>query len=220
MPIFRKNTERVLFVHIPKTAGVSVTHWFIKNYWYVTNFSFFSHDKKLMIDNFGIHTVPLEGVQKQNVSPQHVEAKIYSQWGAFTSAFVIVRHPIDRLFSELKYRYTAYLSTGQLKEDSESVFQSFVHNHIDRMLDLATTTHSINDNHFRPQTDFLAQNVKIIRFEDDWKSFIKNMYNLKSPIPHYNNLSKFKYQVKLNDKLYHKVIDFYKKDFKTLGYKL
>jgi len=222
MPIFYKNRKRVLFVHIPKTAGLSVSHWFIENYWYATNFSVHgSGDTKVLFDKFGIHSIPVEGIQKKGVTPQHMHAEIFSQWGAFSSAFVIVRHPLTRLLSELKYYYIVHLNNNNHLEDTEKNFIEFSFQYIDRVLNLVKQNPSVQDNHIRPQVDFLAKNLKILKFEDNWIETIAKDYDLKTPIPRLNYTREqpfHKYTLPFKNGILDDIIKFYRKDFEILNY--
>ena len=87
MPLFEKNGEKVLFVHIPKTGGSSIEAALEK----ITSMTFFSHN-------------PPEGLV---VCPQHLQVgAIRSLLGAkgWHWSCAIVRDPYDRLESEYFYR--------------------------------------------------------------------------------------------------------------------
>lgn len=82
MPIFdHKEIGRVLFIHIPKTAGSSVEKW-------LQDSGHYCHKVH--------HTLPM--------SHQHATKDIYSKWGHFDYKFAIVRDPLTRFISALAYR--------------------------------------------------------------------------------------------------------------------
>ena len=82
MPIFNHPTKgRVLFIHIPKTAGSSINEW---------------------LRNAGYKLDKL--VSWSGWDHQHAPKKIYDTWGSFDYKFAIVRHPLDRFVSALGFR--------------------------------------------------------------------------------------------------------------------
>lgn len=82
MPIFNHPDKgRVLFVHIPKTAGSSVEQWLRD--------AGFTLEK---INHWSGH------------NHQHATREVYEGWGDFDYKFAIVRHPLDRFVSALGFR--------------------------------------------------------------------------------------------------------------------
>lgn len=82
MPIFNHKTKgRVLFIHIPKTAGASIEMWLRE--------AGYELDK---INNWSgsLH--------------QHAPREEYEKWGDFDYKFTIVRHPMDRFVSVLGFK--------------------------------------------------------------------------------------------------------------------
>ena len=138
MPIFRFENRILLFVHIPKTGGTSV--------------------ETMLKDAGGVEALRRSAqVPGLPCTPQHFHAEIIGQLvpvSFYDYAFTIVRNPFDRLVSEFKMRV---LDAGR-----DLSFDAWV----DRILARYSKNPFANDNHVRPQTEFLFDNVQIFRFED------------------------------------------------------
>ncbi|MEM1267696.1 MAG: sulfotransferase family 2 domain-containing protein [Pseudomonadota bacterium] len=140
MPVFYRNKgPKVLFVHIPKTGGTYLSDLFMANGYE----RYFWHGRPASIGCF--------------VSPQHLHREVYEtvfNVAAFDWTFVTVRHPLDRLLSEFRSRNSKNgVAFGDWMTRVERRF------HIDR---------SFQDNHFRPQVDFLTDGLEILRNEVDY----------------------------------------------------
>lgn len=141
MPIFKKNGQRAFFIHIPKTGGTSIEEW-IKN----------EADITFLIKN----TIP----EPLIVYPQHLRhtdmrailGEKFYDW-----AFAVVREPYKRLESEYHYRNDPSERTKNTLEFSEWVILS-IHK--------ASENPTYLDNHIRPQSDFLADDVEVFKLED------------------------------------------------------
>jgi hypothetical protein len=138
MPIFRFESRIVLFVHIPKTGGTSV--------------------EKMLKDAGGIEALRYsEPVAGLPCTPQHFHADIITRLlpEKFCDlAFTIVRNPYDRLVSEFKMRV--------LEARRDLAFDAWV----ERAFGRYSRNPFANDNHIRPQSEFLLDRVEVFRFED------------------------------------------------------
>ena len=138
MPIFRFENRILLFVHIPKTGGTSV--------------------EKMLKDAGGIKAMRSSAqIAGLPCTPQHFHAEITDQLvpeSFYDYAFTIVRNPFDRLMSEFKMRV--------LENRRDVSFNIW----IDRILTRYSRNPFANDNHIRPQTEFVFDSVQIFRFED------------------------------------------------------
>lgn len=137
MPIFKKGNRSVFFAHIPKTGGTSVER---------------------MFKDAGWKTTRLGNPGTQN---QHAPASRYEQWNDLPEEkFVIIRHPVDRFVSELKYRGRPHTATaGWLNQVKKSP--------------------SMQDNHLRPQVEFLVPGMTLYIFEEGAINQIAEDYDLK-----------------------------------------
>ncbi len=138
MPLFRNQDKIIYYAHIPKTGGSSVERA-LKDAGAKTALHF---PKRLGYSNS---------------TPQHMHAEIYENFVPaqfYDFAFTIVRHPIDRLLSEYKWR----LKLKQTKLD----FNSWANTGLKKYRD----NNYLMDNHIRPQYEFIGENVKVYKFED------------------------------------------------------
>lgn len=221
MPIFYKNKERVLFVHIPKTAGISMAVWFCKNYWYMKNFRLHAgRSKDIFVREFGIDFVPLEGPQSVTTTPQHAIAKTYLQWGTFTTGFSIVRNPLTRFFSHVRYAYDAWLDQERRVHTPETL-KRFSRSYTTQILGSVRDNPEFADNHIRPQADFLTKKLVILRYEGDWETFLADKYRLHTPLPGYNktpmDVTK---EIIMPKDHFEALIEYYQVDYELLGYKI
>ena len=137
VPVFHIHGEQHLFIHIPKTGGSSIEE------------SLAPH-LEIRLKYNGVppgHPCP----------PQHLhlaELGARCDLAAMKSKFAIIRHPIARLISEFKFR-TASRNT-LIDFDLWAT----------RALRLAKSDPYYLDNHMRPQTEFVGDDVDILRFED------------------------------------------------------
>jgi hypothetical protein len=121
MPIYSKNGDRVLHVHIPKTGGTSITKMAIDNGWHVEH----CHTNH---EGFPRYMKPFRGVTPL----QHATKRVYRDW-SFDYAFAVVRHPVERMKSNLvqygvgkdqahdwlKERFNDHLQLIQFKTDDQ-----------------------------------------------------------------------------------------------------
>ncbi|MFD1881665.1 sulfotransferase family 2 domain-containing protein [Paracoccus pacificus] len=142
MPIATINDRRVLFIHIPKTGGTSVTRWMQ------------SHARtRLHSDQRPVGL---------SVSPQHLTfADIETMWGSddFDYSFTVVRNPFSRMESEFRMR-------NQLRGKGFFGGQLSFPSWLERSLRDAQANPNHMDNHLRPQWHFLSDKLRIFRFED------------------------------------------------------
>ena len=137
MPIFRFRDKILLFIHIPKTGGTSV--------------------EKVLSDAGGVEalrdSVLIPGMP---CTPQHFHAAILESLlprGLCDFAFTIVRNPFDRLASEYKMRVLGPDRAIGFDDWFEVVLRRHARNPF------------VNDNHIRPQHEFLIDGADILRFE-------------------------------------------------------
>jgi Sulfotransferase family len=141
MPIFHLKEHNVLFVHIPRTGGSTIEKSFTREY----PMSFFSYGS----------------IACARVTPQHFtkgEMDLFFSTDYFDYSFTIVRNPYERLESGYKL---ARILGEQGFWGGAPTFSQWLEANLSR----AAQDRHHGDNHFRPQTDFLGENLKIFRFE-------------------------------------------------------
>lgn len=149
MPFIQHQNRNILFVHIPRTGGTTVEHWMRQH-------------GELRLFTFGVPSF-------SKVTPQHYRyADIAELLGDnyFDYAFTIVRNPFDRLASEYKLR-------AKLAADSFwgglPKFPAWLESQLEALQKNPFT----QDNHLRPQWDFVSDKVKIFKYEDGLENIFK-----------------------------------------------
>ncbi len=152
MPILRLGPTLLYFAHIPKTGGTSVERYLASK----GPLSFQSPHKP-------------EGMV---ITPQHAHARLVRTLfdeGFFSHSFAVLRDPVDRLISEYRWR------TGQSKRARKGgvVARRFGRKRIlgfDEWVPLVLRKYRdnplINDNHIRPQAEFVDGIETLFAFED------------------------------------------------------
>lgn len=146
MPLLIEPSERkLLFIHIPKTAGTSLKSKIKKNVNIAFNFEF---------------------KNELPCPPQHFHYELLQRLGITelsNESFAIVRHPLARFISEYSYRKRVDKKFRYIDLLTFSLFiqKSFEKNKY------------IFSNHIRPQTEFLGPKTKIFKVEDGLEEVFK-----------------------------------------------
>ena len=141
MPVFTKENQKILYVHVPKTAGSSVLSLFKENGYEV---SYFDEGSKN----------PYKGL----CGAQHIHYNLIKEefdLKDFTYIFSIYRDPVERIISE----YTWRCSKGGQRYPSLKYW-------VELMFDWYDKNNYINDNHIRPQNEFYFKTCKVFNFDD------------------------------------------------------
>lgn len=195
MPLYRHDGNLVLFVHIPKTGGSTIEE--------------------------ALHNAGAKQALKHNKlmgfsnsTPQHMTWDVTRFWipkGFYDYAFAVVRHPLNRLMSE--YYYRTSLADAPLPEFEKWVVQKFKRH---------KEYPYVNDNHIRPQVDFVGPAVEIFRLEDGIeKPIAAGMSRLGLPPATArigNSRKSDPTPLAISAKVLAQTCRFYAADFKAFGY--
>ncbi|MGJ8671448.1 sulfotransferase family 2 domain-containing protein [Rubritalea sp.] len=200
MPIYIPNdkspAKNILFVHVPKCAG--------------------SFIEKLLANKFGApllfnkYQPPFMKVVPQHLTYQEVLDLNY-ETSDFDYAFTIVRNPYERVESEFFYQKRIYKIPHTPKDFSKWLLKS-----------LKETKKDVYymKSHFRPQIDFIAPGLKILKLENGMPKLIAILEKeLGSLNPQEGKINAGdKTQVVWTQKALTKFNDFYSEDFREFGY--
>ena len=198
MPVFSKGEKSILFVHIPKCGGSSISRIFQKNNWE---------------ESFSIKGKSISEIEYLKTSPQHYHEEIIKNIfdiSKFNKIFTVVRNPFNRLKSEFYWQLNQKISTNKSPEDW-----------FDNVLEKYNQNNYIYDNHIRPQNEFIWEKLHIFKLEEGLKKvyeyvFDKRFLYIKEP-----KLKKMKYDQNIEGqflKIKSKIEDFYAKDYELLKY--
>jgi len=141
MPILETNGKSILFLHVPKTGGSSIEH----------------HLQSIGHVWLNATDTRFRGLK---CSPQHLHASAIQSLlpqVSFDWAFMVVRHPVDRLVSQYKYQTRKPRWPSSLM--SFSVWLRYV-------LARRRLNSYYRDNHFRPQHEFEGFSAEVFRLEE------------------------------------------------------
>jgi len=198
--ILKKNTKPLYFVHIPRTGGRYLRELFFKNNYILNHWNF--------------------NERYRNIEVPHLQ---YPYYNKFThhgkiEQFTIVRNPVDRFIS----MFFAGIVKDNINVDKNKILnnKNFLFEYIEK--NIFSNSHS---NWFLPQHHFINHNCKIWKIENglDYKFFkwIKVNFNINLKIKkvEYRVNYDFYKKNKLNKKTINYIKEFYKNDYKLLGYK-
>ena len=202
MPIYTKKNESILFIHIPKCGGSSFSDFLLRN----------KYEESL-----SVRGKALKDIDFWKSSPQHLHRDILKKllnFEKFDKILTIVREPFERLKSE----YYWLLNSGIINE-KESIPGKWFD-------DLKENYHSnkyIYDNHIRPQNEFILNESKIFKLEEQGiNQAIKYAIN-KNPFRIFNNkqLKKTKKSEFIDNQfleIQEEIKNFYSEDYRILDY--
>ena len=141
MPVVTANGRTLLFVHVPKTAGMSVA--------------------RFMSDNGTVTAANRLTAYGQSPRLRHLHAEplteLYAK-GCFDWVFMIVRDPVQKMLSEYRYqRRKSGLHLPNLLSFPVWLRYSLARRRRDP---------SYRENHFRPQAEFRVFDAEVFRLED------------------------------------------------------
>lgn len=200
MPVFSKENESILFVHIPKCGGSSISKVFQKNNWE---------------ESFSVRGKSLSEIEYLKSSPQHYHGEIIKnifEISKFNKIFTIVRNPFNRLKSEFYWQLNNEISTNKSPEDW-----------FNNVLEKYNQNNYIYDNHIRPQNEFILEKIHIFKLEEGLKKVYEYIFDQRFLFIKEPKLKNMKYDHLIEGqflKIKSKVEDFYSKDYELLKYKI
>ena len=196
MPVFQKNNEKILFIHIPKAGSTSIEHFFLDNDW---KMSFFDGGGQYSVNNFSL------------CSPQHMHLEMLRslfRFSSFDKIFTFVRHPRNRILSEYKWR-VKYLN--ERRNFNDWFYESFK--------EYEKNNYCL-DNHLRPQVDFVSNAVEVFKIEDGIDKGLEQVLSKKDvDLSRLTNaMNSNKNIIELSDEVEKKIKEFYAEDFAKFNY--
>ena len=197
MPVYDTPFGNILFIHVPKTGGSTIEEHL------ASHSSPFT--KREIIDR----SVPC--------SPQHYHGAVLERTlreVPLRYAFMIVRHPVDRVVSEFKFQ-----TRKPWKFYRRVSFSYWLQYHLKR----ATQRPYHRDNHFRPQHEFSIPGTEVFRFEDGLTPCFTRLQSVAGIAPpkeeiHLKRSRPVRIKPgKLDIEL---IANFYKADFDRYGYRI
>ena len=143
MPVLFNGSIRILYIHIPKTGGTSVTRFFERN-------GFQTGYLDATVSPASLNAV-------RWCSPQHMHAQMLNtvfNVARFDYVLATVRHPLSRIMSEYRMLFEAHEDPPPMDAWIEQTLSDY------------RRTPYMHDNHIRPQTEFLVQDCDIFKLED------------------------------------------------------
>jgi hypothetical protein len=201
MPWLEHAGKRVLFVHIPRTGGTTVERWL-------------QESAPLRFRSVGLPAF-------SRITPQHYtvnDIRALLGDGFFDYSFAIVRNPLTRIASE--YRLRARLGRQDSFWREASTFSLWLEK---QAAALAANPFHL-DNHMRPQWQFLADDVKVFRFEEGLPAIIAQVAADigipfdSSSVAHQLATSEADGEVKWDIRERGLITDMYRRDFEMFGY--
>ena len=169
MPVFRR--EKLIFIHIPKTAGTSVENAIKRKYKCLLNaFTFWGtvHQVSHSLHHCTYNEI-VDIVCNKKISSIHYQGlENIEKFRIFT----IVRNPYDRFVSEYRYMLHVYKQKYFQHADVKADFAYFVR----KCFNENKIRKDSSDNHITPQYIFIegCTNVHIMKFENldaDFESY-------------------------------------------------
>jgi len=198
MPIFEKNGERILFVHIPKTGGSSIEAHFIECGYNVSFIRGVEFGKLIKFD------------MNNGCTPQHMHSELIDRHIGnqnFDFEFAITRNPIARFYSEFRFRLE---QNHRLAQDNVDLFA-------DTILEKYQTNPFILDNHIRPQNEFLRPSTHTFYLEDGMTPVLdflsKELTNFDYTRQKFERTSSDTSGIEMSEKTRTGLNQFYQKDF-------
>lgn len=216
MPILVKNDRQIYFAHIPKTAGTSIYLAFAAAGWTIENLSQNRAAQSafsLLRDSYGITRIARRGrMFRFPHPPQHVPRIIWRTWGPFEDSFAVVRHPMARLKSALKYHHRISNSPETLADFAEQKLQFALARPWNHWRTLG--------GHMIPQSAYIGPDTHVLRFEEDWQQALCARYDLNPETLPVVNTSPPSAPLEFSARMQARIERRYGRDYRRFGYPL
>ena len=200
MPVYRIGSKTVLFIHVPKTAGMALG----------------AHLGLAGRAAFEDRIVFRGGTFGPRHQPANVLEKVFLP-EMIDYAFMVVRHPVARLVSE--YRYQRRHGLIQLSRLRVFGFDAWLRYALFRL----RTHPDWRVGHFRPQVAYECFNCEVFRYEDGLELVSKRISSITGILlpesPRQTNVSKPR-PVRISERSMMLIARHYASDFERFGYSL
>jgi hypothetical protein len=200
MPVYRIGQKNVLFIHIPKTAGMAI-------------------DASLSGQGptvFGTRIELKDGVFGPRHQPAEVLQRVFLP-EMIDYAFVVVRHPVARLISE--YRYQRRHRGIQLSRLRMFGFDIWLRHALWRV----AQDKDWRSGHFRPQVDYPCFDAAVFKYEDGLDKVMQGISRATGvEIPYETpplNVSTYR-PVRISQDSLDRIAQLYAADFERFDYKV
>ena len=143
MPIIKTDKKLILYCHIPKCGGTTVTNY-LRSAGYPIGFVNTSFKR--------------EKTKWSKTSPQHIDMKSLETLNIMNlidESFAVVRHPTERFVSAFQYN----------KKNGQIPFWMTLNQFLKRLGNANDKWHFKLDNHFRPMSQFVNDETHIVKLE-------------------------------------------------------
>lgn len=196
MPLHLINDKAIVYIHIPKCGGTSVT--------------------KCLLEKGRRALYYTGGIPGLKCSPHHMHGKMLERMLSGFSpdyVFTIIRRPLSRLESE--YRYRADIAKKKNLEIAD--FKNWWHQTAEEY----KRNTFVLDNHIRPQFEFICLGTEIFKQEDGLEKAIESVYSkigIPETVPKTVARKSTEYEILWDKDLLNHVVAFYAEDFKAFDY--
>lgn len=211
MPVLHTGDKKILFIHVPKTGGTFV-ETLLDSYGSVSGVKYGLED---------LPNLPCTIQHFHGPMLEHIHS--VDRWEVvsdFDYVFMMVRHPLDRLLSEYRYRNRGAFETTRM---AQGKWQE----HLDVWCQDAMEQYKWDqfhlDNHVRPQHEFEAFDPEIFRFEDGFTEIKKNLDHVTGvvgqlPDEAINSSNKLTAELTPSDQVIRLAETLYAEDYERYGY--
>jgi hypothetical protein len=208
MPIFTKDNINVFYIHVPKTGGTYIEHFFKKN-------------------GFSISEFDVKQNKLRKCTPQHMHAEQINHLyniKEFDYVFMTVRNPVFRFRSEFIMRHQNFNQKTDLLEKYKDI--NIWWKIVKRNFEKNPFAH---DNHIRPQFEFYINGIDVFKqeegYDEQWAQTLESKIGIKFDvltIPRKKHAEKdYGDDIKkliLNDDVFEDIKKLYQKDYAIFDY--